>query len=120
MAILEKVSHDAKLDSKIGLIRGLFRKDWKRDDIIALLNFIDWVVALPKSSEEKFIKEIDILEEEMNVQYLNTFERRGLKKGIEQGIVQGIDLGVEKGEAAILLRQLRKNLKRYRMYTVKN
>lgn len=70
---------------------------------MALLNFIDWVIALPKAYEEKFREEIDMLEEEMNVQYLNTFERHGFKIGIEQG--------VQKGEAAILLRLLRRKFK---------
>jgi len=108
LAVLVKQPHDAKLTSKVGLIQWLYRKGWKRDNVTVLFNFIDWVIALPESYEEKFREEIEMLEGEMKVQYINTFERHGIKKGIEQGI----DLGIQKGEGTILLRLLQRKFKK--------
>ena len=54
---------------------------------------IDWVLELPEELEEQLWAEIEQWEEERQMHYIASFERkahqRGLEKGIEQGIGQG-------------------------------
>lgn len=98
LATLEKQLPEAKLTSKINLIKRLYTRNWKREDITTLLIFLDWVLALPKPLELKCRELIAILEEEMEMDYVTSFERMGIEKGLQKGVQQG--------ESALLLRQL--------------
>ncbi|HRA42744.1 MAG TPA: cytosolic protein [Gammaproteobacteria bacterium] len=81
LATLEKQSPEAKLTSKINLIKWLYTRNWKREDIMTLLTFMDWVFALPKQLELKCKEIIEGLEEELHVDYVTSFERMGIEKG---------------------------------------
>ena len=50
---------------------------------------MDWVLALPEELELKCKEAIAILEEELHVDYITSFERRGIEKGLQQGMQQG-------------------------------
>ena len=89
LATLEKQSPEAKLTSKINLIKWLYTRSWKREDILTLLTFMDWVFALPEELELKCKEAIAILEEELHVDYITSFERMGIEKGLQQGMQQG-------------------------------
>ena len=99
LATLEKQSPEAKLTSKINLIKWLYTRSWKREDILTLLTFMDWVFALPEELELKCKEAIAILEEELHVDYITSFERMGIEKGLQQG------------ESALLLRLLQHKFK---------
>lgn len=99
LATLDKQSPAAKLTSKINLIKRLYTSRWKREDIMTLLTFLDWVFALPKKFELECRKFIEILEEEMQVDYVTSFERMGIEKGVQQGLQQGM----QQGESTMLL-----------------
>lgn len=73
----------------------LHTKGWNRDNILTLLEFVDWIIKLPEPLEEQCCNEIDIFEEEMKVAYVTSWERYGIKKG----------------EANMLLRQLLRKFK---------
>ncbi len=103
LAALEKQSLDDKLISKINLIKWLYNRGRKKEDIITLLIFIDWVIALPTPLEVKCREVISTLEEELHVNYITSFERIATQKGLEQG--------VKKGESAVLLRLLKHKFK---------
>ncbi len=81
LATFDKQSPEAKLASKINLIKRLYTRNWKRDDIMTLLTFLDWVFALSKQLELKCKEMIEILEEELHVDYVTSFERIGIEKG---------------------------------------
>lgn len=81
LATLDKQSPDAKLTKKINLIKRLYARNWERADIINLLIFLDWVFALPKQFELKCKEVIEILEEELHLDYVTSFERMGIEKG---------------------------------------
>jgi hypothetical protein len=95
LATLEKKPPGAKLTSKINLIKWLYTRSWKREDILTLLTFMDWVFALPEELELKCKEAIAIFEEELHVDYITSFERMGIEKGLQQG------------ESTLLLRQLK-------------
>jgi hypothetical protein len=86
LSVLVERPDNAKLsDSKTRLCKWLLRKGWKRDDILNLLRFIDWVIKLPEELEEKCRKELEIFEEEMKMAYVTSWERHGIQQGIQQG-----------------------------------
>ena len=99
LATLEKKSPEAKVTSKINLIKWLYTRNWKREDILTLLAFMDWVFALPEELELKCKEAIAILEEELHVDYITSFERMGIEKGLQQGMQQGM----QQGEGTMLL-----------------
>ena len=75
---------------KMQLIRMLYQRGLSREDILELFRLIDWVITLPPGVEEKFHEELNAFEEEMQMPYITSVERRGILKG----------------EAAVLLRQM--------------
>jgi hypothetical protein len=85
LAALEKKLPDARLTSKISLIKRLYQQKWQNDDIINLLIFIDWVIALPKELESEYQEAVKVLEEELHVDYITSFERSGIEKGVQKG-----------------------------------
>jgi hypothetical protein len=115
LAALERQLPEARLASKISLIKRLYQKGWQRNDIVNLLIFIDWVIALPEALEPAYQDAIRILEEELHVNYMTSFERSGIEKGIQegiqQGVQQGIQQGVQQGEGTMLIRLLERKFK---------
>jgi hypothetical protein len=93
LASLEKSSSQDKLITKVGLIRWLYARKWKREDIMSLLTFMDWVFALPEALDLECKKVIEALEEELQVEYVTSFERMGIEKGMQQGMQQGMQVG---------------------------
>jgi len=85
LAALEKQTTEAQLITKVNLIRWLYRRGWKKDDVLMLLSFIDWVLVLPDELEAECDKAIETLEEEERVQYVTHWERRGIQRGIQKG-----------------------------------
>jgi hypothetical protein len=123
LSVLENPSPNAKMNSKIRLIAWLYRKGWKKEDVLSLITFIDWLFILPEPLETQCRQAIELLEEKLRVEYITSFERHGIEKGIQKGIYlgmqqgidlgiqQGIDLGKQQGEGAILWRQLQHKFK---------
>lgn len=85
LAAMKKETPLAKLDTKIHLIKHLYKKGWKKDDLITLLQFIDWIIALPLELELQCNKTIEKIEEESKMAYVTSFERVGIQKGIVLG-----------------------------------
>lgn len=81
LATLEKDLPNAKLISKLKLIRWLYGRGWKREDVLTLLTFIDWVFALPPEFEVKCRQEVELIEEEMHVNYVTSWERMAFQRG---------------------------------------
>ena len=61
-------------------------RGYRREDVLNLFRFIDWIMRLPEEMEADFWQEIRRYEEEENMPYVTSVERIGVKKGIEQGI----------------------------------
>ncbi|QTD47763.1 hypothetical protein [Sulfidibacter corallicola] len=88
---------------KLRLIKQLYDRRKPKAEFVALFNFIDWVLDLPENLEKRIEREILEIEEEMNVDYVSTIERRAEARGIAlgeaKGEARGIALGEAKGEA---------------------
>jgi flagellar biosynthesis/type III secretory pathway protein FliH len=92
------------------LIRLLYRQGWARQQVLELFAVLDWMMRLPPHLKQRLWQDVDALDEEKRMAFVNTWEERGIEKGIAKGIEAGIAKGIEKGitlgEAALLERLL--------------
>jgi hypothetical protein len=75
-------------EGKLRIAKSLYRRGYERKDIIELFRLIDWIVNLPKASEDQFLREIQRFEEEEQMPYVTSFERLGHERGVAEGIIQ--------------------------------
>ena len=89
--------HDpnARLTSKMTLVRSLYERGYERQQILELFRFIDWLLYLPDELEQRFQQQLQTYEATMSTPYITSIERRGIEKGLQQGIAQGIEQGNE-------------------------
>ncbi|MUG93044.1 cytosolic protein [Scytonema sp. UIC 10036] len=77
---------------KLALVRRLYESGMRREDAINLLAFIDWLLTLPQDLEQEYWQEVEQLEAQHRMQYITSFERRGIQKGLQKGISLGLKL----------------------------
>jgi hypothetical protein len=87
---------------KFILIRRLYERGYKQEDIVKLLKFIDWLLQLPKELEEELSQKLREYEEEKHMPYVTSFERIGMEKGMEKGLEQGLKRGLLIGIESVL------------------
>jgi len=75
---------------KMGLTRRLYEQGYERQDILNLYRFIDWLLVLPEGLEREFQEDLQRFEQERQMQYITSVER----------------MAMQKGERALILRQL--------------
>jgi predicted DNA-binding ribbon-helix-helix protein len=75
---------------KLTLAKRLYQRDYKRQDVINLFRFIDWLIVLPEDLETVFWRDISTYQEENHMKYVMSIERIAEKRGREQGIEQGM------------------------------
>ena len=78
----------ARYDVKWHLIRMLYQRNYTRQEIIDLFDFIDWVLQLSDKDEERLCEEINKLEEANQMPYITSVERIGIQKGLQQGALE--------------------------------
>jgi hypothetical protein len=71
------------------LTRRLYEQGYRREDIIQLYRFIDWLMQLPSDIEDEYWQQVVKYEEEQRMPYVTTAERRGIEKGRAEGRVEG-------------------------------
>ena len=86
---------------KLSLVKRLYEQGFQRQDILDLFQFIDWILVLPKALEADFRQELAQYEEEKQMPYITSIERRALA----QGLLAGIRVGLERkfGNAGLQL-----------------
>ncbi|MBF0165816.1 MAG: DUF4351 domain-containing protein [Magnetococcales bacterium] len=95
---------EVRYREKMGIVRGLRHRGFNHQAIIDLCRFIDWVLSLPEKLDDQFWEEQSNFEENQEMQYVTSVER----KGEERGILIGEQRGERKGEANILTRLLQR------------
>ncbi len=78
---------------KLRLIRRLLESNYGRDEVRALLHFVDWLMKLPEPLDERLDKEVEAMEAIEQTPHVNLWERRGIRKGREEGLEKGVRLG---------------------------
>ena len=85
LAALKKQEVELKLASKLQITRKLYSSGFNKKEVIELFRFIDWVINLPKESEEKFMRNLAKLEkEEFDKNFICPAEQLWMEQGIEQ------------------------------------
>ena len=87
--------YDSRLDSKWRLTRHLYERGYHREDILRLFRFIDWLMALPPELTQQFEQTLHTYEEEHQMTYMTTFEKRGLEQGQQRKAREDIILVLE-------------------------
>ncbi|WP_006786936.1 hypothetical protein [Thiorhodospira sibirica] len=85
----------ARKAAKIALIRILYERGYRREQILRLFNVIDWMIELPKDLEHAFLQTIYAIEEDKKMPYINTAERVGMEKGFKEGEQKGEHKGIQ-------------------------
>jgi len=88
---------DGRKRWKLYLVRKLYEHGYKKEDVIRLFHFIDWLMALPEYMEEEFWQEISEYEEEKKMPYVTSVERIGFKRGVSEGRQEGTLEAIEMG-----------------------
>lgn len=70
---------------KKSLVRQLYSRGRQRQQVIDLVWMLDWMMSLPKELESQWRQDVHLLEEEINMPYISSFERAGIEKGLQQG-----------------------------------
>ncbi len=92
----------AREQSKLGLIRDLFRSGLERSRLIYLFRVIDWMLKLPKERELHLRENLLDIEEDEKMRYVSSIEQFAMEEGMQQGLSQGL----HQGQAKILARML--------------
>ncbi len=82
---------------KVRLVKGLYGRGMGPEDLRRLFRFIDWVMELPESLEERFWDEISVYEREMKMRFIDIAERKELERATAEGLEKGIEKGREEG-----------------------
>lgn len=102
LKVLELGKNEERLTWKLKLVRMLYERGYNRQQVLNLLRFVDWLVALPKELEQSFQDEVNRYEEANKMPYVTTFERFGIQKGrregrqegLREGLLEAIELGL--------------------------
>jgi hypothetical protein len=73
----------------------VYEQGLRREDVINLFGFIDWMMTLPAQLEEEFWQEYRDFEESLSMHYVTSVERFGIEKGKLEALLKGIALGLK-------------------------
>ena len=94
---LKNADDKKKSTVKWELMRQCYKSGYSREQIDALLKFIDWIIRLPEDLSRELSIEISKFEEEYKMAYVTSWERIAKKDGIQEGIQEGIQVGRQEG-----------------------
>jgi hypothetical protein len=73
----------------------LYQQGMKRERLLAIYKFIDWMMKLSEKLDSKIHDEIKTTQEAKAMSYITTAERIGMEKGIEKGMEKGMEKGIK-------------------------
>ena len=85
LALNKQESPEQRLATKFELTRNLYKMGWSGEDIRALYKFVDWIMVLPPELEETYTENVMKIEKDLEMNYVSTAERVGIRKGMQQG-----------------------------------
>jgi hypothetical protein len=68
---------------KFRLVRGLYERGFRAEDVRQMLRLIDWLMELPEPAQQAFEQDLDNYKEGQHVPFVTSFERRGMLRVIE-------------------------------------
>jgi hypothetical protein len=100
----DKLSENQLFDLKLELVRELLRKNFTKEKIRNLLQFLKLYIRFDNQELiNKFDTEVEHITNRQTTMGIEEFvldraKRMGLKQGLEQGLEQGKELGLEQGK----------------------
>jgi len=88
---------DEAFAAKRRLARMLHGRGDRREDIVRLYRFIDWVLRLPEDLEFKLEDGLKTLEGRKSMPSVSSIERHGVAKGRKEGRGEGLREGLRAG-----------------------
>jgi Domain of unknown function (DUF4351) len=70
---------------KFRLTTMLYERGYKKQDILSMYNFLDFMMTLPESLSQQFDTELEAFEETKKMKYVTTIERRAEARGLKIG-----------------------------------
>ena len=80
---------DSRQRWKIRLVKGLYERNWKPEDVRKLFCLIDWLMELPREFQEQFREDLHTFEQEKQMPYVSSIERLAKEEGRVEGRVEG-------------------------------
>jgi hypothetical protein len=74
---------------KIRLVRELYERGLSRNDVLQLFRLIDWMMDLPEVLGKLFDREVEQIEQERQMPYVTSVERRAKQEGRVEGRAEG-------------------------------
>ncbi|MFT0549043.1 hypothetical protein ACMHYO_22210 [Allopusillimonas ginsengisoli] len=90
----------ARLVSKIALLRLLYQHRYDRRRMQQLFRIVDWVLSLPHYLAPAFEQAVAAIEVEFNMPYVTSIERMGEARGLKKGLAEGLQRGHKEGRIA--------------------
>lgn len=87
---------------KVRLLKGLYGRGWRREDVRELIKLIDWFLTLPRSDDRLVREEIEADEKEKHMPYVTSFEKMAMEEGEARGEARGRAEGLKDGIAVAL------------------
>ena len=91
LAAHRKASDPERKARKREIIWLLYQYRYSRDDALALLRFIDWMLRLPHTLELELRNEIIKFEESTKMSYVMSYERMALERGESKALLRMIN-----------------------------
>jgi len=83
-------SPDERLHWKKDLFRALYEAKYSKKDILELLRFIDWLMALPEELKQQFDDFVEKYEEGSKMKYVTSFEKKGALRKARESVVDAL------------------------------
>jgi hypothetical protein len=99
---------------KVRLVKGLYERGYRAEDVRQLFRFIDWIMELPPGLDQAFWQEMQEYEEEKRMPFKTTPERLERAQALLEGIEAVLD--VKFGEEGLALFREIQALENYYLY----
>ena len=82
---------------KWDLVRSLYEKEYRKNEIVKLFKLIDLMMSLPEELQESLEQKITNYEEARKMPLLSNLELRAIERGKKQGKQEGLQIGKQEG-----------------------
>jgi hypothetical protein len=85
-ALATRRDPEGRREWKFRLVRGLYERGFRAEQVRQLFRLIDWLMELPPALDERFWEDVKAYQEEQTMPFVSTPERYGRKLGMLESI----------------------------------
>ncbi len=98
-----------RLQSKLSLVRRLYRLDYTKSEILELFRLIEWMMVLSEELKDEFKTQVKQIEEGYRVPYITDFERDAIRIGYLES-ARELTIAVLEARFEVVPQQMRERL----------